>query len=93
MRSPPRLRAHCRPPRNPGRSARCASSSRSARVPASTFTAHPRLHESLPYKPADLVPLARVTNTLIALGVPTEIGVSTMKQLVEKTKTAPGKLN
>ena len=62
-------------------------------APASTFTAHPLLHESLPYKPADLVPLARVTNTLIALGVPTEIGVSTMKQLVEKTKTAPGKLN
>jgi tripartite-type tricarboxylate transporter receptor subunit TctC len=62
-------------------------------APASTFTAHPLLHESLPYKPSDLVPIARVTNTLIALGVPTEIGVSTMKQLVEKTKAAPGKLN
>jgi tripartite-type tricarboxylate transporter receptor subunit TctC len=62
-------------------------------APASTFTAHPLLHESLPYKQSDLVPLARVTNTLIALGVPTEIGVSTMKELVEKTKAAPGKLN
>jgi tripartite-type tricarboxylate transporter receptor subunit TctC len=62
-------------------------------APASTFTAHPLLHESLPYKPSDLVPIARVTNTLIALGVPTEIGVSTMKELVEKTKAAPGKLN
>src|SRR6185312_17424582 len=48
-------------------------------APASTFTAHPLLHESLPYKKSDLVPLARVTNTLIALGVPTELGVSTMK--------------
>jgi tripartite-type tricarboxylate transporter receptor subunit TctC len=62
-------------------------------APASTFTAHPLLHEHLPYKASDLVPLARITNTLIALGVPTEIGVSTMKQLVEKTKAAPGKLN
>jgi tripartite-type tricarboxylate transporter receptor subunit TctC len=62
-------------------------------APASTFTAHPLLHESLPYKQSDMVPIARVTNTLIALGVPTEIGVSTMKELVEKTKAAPGKLN
>jgi tripartite-type tricarboxylate transporter receptor subunit TctC len=62
-------------------------------APASTFTAHPLLHETLPYKPTDLVPIARVTNTIIALGVPTELGVSTMKELVEKTKAAPGKLN
>jgi tripartite-type tricarboxylate transporter receptor subunit TctC len=34
-----------------------------------------------------------VTNTLIGLGVPTEIGVSTMKELVDKTRAAPGKLN
>ena len=41
-------------------------------APASTFTAHPLLHEKLPYKADDLVPIARVTNTLIALGVPAE---------------------
>jgi tripartite-type tricarboxylate transporter receptor subunit TctC len=62
-------------------------------APASTFTAHPLLHETLPYKPSDLVPLARVTNTLIALGVPAELGISTVKELVDKTKAAPGKLN
>ena len=62
-------------------------------APASTFTAHPLLHESLPYKASDLVPLARVTNTLIGLAVPTELGVSTMKELVDKTKAQPGKLN
>ena len=38
-------------------------------APASTFTAHPLLHEKLPYDPKDLVSIARVTNTLIALGV------------------------
>jgi tripartite-type tricarboxylate transporter receptor subunit TctC len=62
-------------------------------APASTFTAHPLLHEKLPYNPKDLTPIARVTNTLIALGVPTEIGVSTVKELVEKTKAQPNKLN
>jgi tripartite-type tricarboxylate transporter receptor subunit TctC len=62
-------------------------------APASTFTAHPLLHKSLPYKPDDLVPIARVTNTLIALGVPTALGVSTVKELAAKIKAAPGKLN
>jgi tripartite-type tricarboxylate transporter receptor subunit TctC len=62
-------------------------------APASTFTAHPLLHDTLPYKPDDLVPIARVTNTLIALGVPADLGVSTVKELADKIKTAPGKLN
>jgi tripartite-type tricarboxylate transporter receptor subunit TctC len=62
-------------------------------APASTFTAHPLLHDKLPYKPDDLVPIARVTNTLIALGVPTGLGVSTVKELAAKIKAEPGKLN
>jgi tripartite-type tricarboxylate transporter receptor subunit TctC len=62
-------------------------------APASTFTAHPLLHEKLPYNPKDLTPIARVTNTLIALGVPTELGVSTVKELVAKVKAEPGKFN
>ena len=62
-------------------------------APASTFTAHPLLHEKLPYKPDDMVPIARVTNTLIALGVPAELGVSTVKELAAKIKAQPGKLN
>src|SRR5476649_606932 len=62
-------------------------------APASTFTAHPLLHEKLPYGINDLVPIARVTNTLIALGVPTELGVSTIKELAAKIKEQPGKLN
>jgi tripartite-type tricarboxylate transporter receptor subunit TctC len=62
-------------------------------APASTFTAHPLLHDKLPYAADDLLPIARVTNTLIALGVPTEIGVSTVKELAAKIKAAPGKLN
>jgi len=62
-------------------------------APASTFTAHPYLHDKLPYDINDLVPIARVTNTLIALGVPTSLGVSSVKELAAKVKAAPGKLN
>src|SRR5215831_16483254 len=62
-------------------------------APASTFTAHPLLHDKLPYDPNDLVPIARVTNTLIALGVPTELKVSTVKELAARIKAEPGKLN
>ncbi|MFA6266790.1 MAG: tripartite tricarboxylate transporter substrate binding protein [Pseudolabrys sp.] len=62
-------------------------------APASTFTAHPLLHEKLPYDRDALVPIARVTNTLIALGVPADLGVSSVKELVGKIKAAPGKLN
>lgn len=62
-------------------------------APASTFTAHPLLHEKMPYNPADLVPIARVTNTLIALGVPADLGVSSVKELAAKIKAEPGKLN
>jgi len=62
-------------------------------APASTFTAHPLLHDKLPYDIKDLVPIARVTNTLIALGVPADLNVTTVKELVAKIKAEPGKLN
>ena len=62
-------------------------------APASTFTAHPLLHDKLPYDPKDLTPIARVTNTLIALGVPADLNVSTVKELAARIKAEPGKLN
>jgi tripartite-type tricarboxylate transporter receptor subunit TctC len=62
-------------------------------APASTFTAHTLLHEKLPYDPKELTPIARVTNTLIALGVPADLNVSSVKELVAKIRAEPGKLN
>ena len=62
-------------------------------APASTFTAHTLLHDKLPYDPKELVPIARVTNTLIALGVPSDLNVSSVKELAAKIKSEPGKLN
>jgi tripartite-type tricarboxylate transporter receptor subunit TctC len=51
------------------------------------------LHDKLPYDPKELVPIARVTNTLIALGVPADLKVSTLKELADKIRAEPGKLN
>ena len=61
--------------------------------PASSFTAHPYLHEKLPYNIDDLAPIARVTNTLIVLTVPVALGVGSIKELADKINAAPGKLN
>jgi tripartite-type tricarboxylate transporter receptor subunit TctC len=62
-------------------------------APSSSFTAHPYLHADLPYKPGDLVPITRVSNTIIAISVPVGLHIDTFKQLVERARAEPGKLN
>jgi tripartite-type tricarboxylate transporter receptor subunit TctC len=62
-------------------------------APASAFTAHHYLHDKVPYNINDLVPIARVTNTLIGVAVPATLGVTTLKDLVAKLRAEPGKLN
>ena len=62
-------------------------------APTSTFTAHPFLHEKLPYEARDLVPIARVSNTVIAIGVPAAAGINSVGDLIARAKAEPGKLN
>jgi tripartite-type tricarboxylate transporter receptor subunit TctC len=62
-------------------------------APASTFTAHPFLHDKLPYDIKDLVPIARVSNTIVAVGVPAALGINTLDELIARAKAEPGKLN
>src|SRR3954470_15441513 len=62
-------------------------------APTSTFTAHPFLHEKLPYEMRDLVPIARVSNTVIAVGVPAAAGINSVGDLIARAKAEPGKLN
>jgi tripartite-type tricarboxylate transporter receptor subunit TctC len=62
-------------------------------APSSTFTAHPFLHEKLPYDVKDLVPIARVSNTVVAVGVPASLGINTIDDLLKRAKAEPGKLN
>ena len=62
-------------------------------APSGSFTAHPYSHDTLPYKPSDLVPIARVSNTIIVVAVPTALHIDTVAQLVAHARAAPGTLN
>ena len=61
--------------------------------PASSFTAHPYLHDKLPYDPRDLAPVARVSATLVTIGVPPSSPAKSLEELVKMTRAQPGKLN
>jgi tripartite-type tricarboxylate transporter receptor subunit TctC len=58
-----------------------------------TFTAHPTQYAKLPYDPSDLVPLARVSSTIIAVSVPTALNINSLDELVALARKEPGKLN
>jgi tripartite-type tricarboxylate transporter receptor subunit TctC len=62
-------------------------------APASTFTAHPFLHDKLPYDQADLLPVARVSNTLVAIVTPAALKIGSLGDLVALARAEPGKLN
>jgi tripartite-type tricarboxylate transporter receptor subunit TctC len=62
-------------------------------APSSSFTAHPFLHDNLPYKPSDLVPITRVSNTIITIAVPVDLKVNSLKELAAMARAEPGKLN
>jgi len=61
--------------------------------PTSSFTAHPFLHDHLPYRPSDLAPIARISNTVIAIAVPASLNVNSLDRLVALARTEPGKLD
>ena len=61
--------------------------------PTSTFTHHPHVYKSLSYKPTDLGPIARISNTILVVAVPSTMQVNTMADLAAMAKAQPGKLN
>ena len=62
-------------------------------APVASFTAHPYFHDKLPYDPKDLVPVARISNTVIALSVPTSLKVNSLNELEALARAKPGQLN
>src|SRR5262245_45414312 len=61
--------------------------------PTSSFTHHPWTHDKLPYDPNELVPIARLTNTLVAVVVPASSPINSLAELVAAARAQPGKLN
>jgi len=62
-------------------------------APATTFTGHPYFHAKLPYNPAEIVPIARVSSTLISLATGQSSGFNSLKELFDRARAEPGKLN
>src|SRR5712672_3617218 len=60
-------------------------------TPSGSFTVHPFQYEKLPYAPDDLVPIARLSNTIMAVGVPESIGIATLTEFVARARAEPGK--
>ena len=61
--------------------------------PSSSFTVHPFQYEKLPYTPADLAPIARLSNTVLAVGVPESMQLASVKDFVDRARAEPGKFN
>jgi tripartite-type tricarboxylate transporter receptor subunit TctC len=61
--------------------------------PSGSFTAHPFIYKNLPYKPADLVPIARVSNTVVVVAVPASLKANSLAEFVAMARAEPGKLN
>lgn len=61
--------------------------------PSSTFVGHPYTLDKLPYDPKELVPVARVSNTVVAIAVPASMNLGSLKDLMAFAREQPGKLN
>lgn len=62
-------------------------------TPTASITAHPFQMAKLPYDPAELGPIARISNTLVVWVVPASMKVDTVKQFVDLIRAQPGKMN
>jgi len=61
--------------------------------PSSAFTAHPYTHAKVPYDIKEIIPIARVSNTLVVISVTASMPATTMAELVAAARAEPGKLN
>ena len=61
--------------------------------PTSSFTAHPFQMAKMPYDPAELSPIARVSNTVSGLVVSPALKIESVKDLIAQIKAQPGKMN
>ena len=61
--------------------------------PSGSFVGHPFTLDKVPYDRNELVPVARVSNTVVVLAAPASLKVQSLKELMQMAKEEPGKLN
>jgi len=59
--------------------------------PSGGFVVHPFTYAKLSYNPADFVPIARLSNTIIAAAVTKDAPYSNLKEFTEAARAAPGR--
>ncbi|MPZ59364.1 MAG: hypothetical protein GEU91_23350 [Rhizobiales bacterium] len=61
--------------------------------PSGNFIVHPYLYKKLSYDPDDLVPVARYSSTILAVGVPASMNFKDLADFVTRARAEPGKYN
>lgn len=61
--------------------------------PSSTFVGHPYTLDKIPYDPRELLPVARVSSTVVCLAVPASLNAGTLKELLALAREQRGKFN
>src|SRR5262245_34348803 len=61
--------------------------------PSGSFIVHPYQYKKLPYDPADLVPVARFSSTILGVGVPASMNIATLADFVKRARAEAGKFN
>ena len=61
--------------------------------PTANFVGHPYSLDRLPYDPNELQPVARVTGTVVTIGVPASMNINSLKELLDTAKQKKGWMN
>ena len=61
--------------------------------PTANFVGHPYSLDKIPYDPKELVPVARVSGTVVTIAAPATMNVGSLKELLARAKEQPGKMN
>jgi tripartite-type tricarboxylate transporter receptor subunit TctC len=61
--------------------------------PTANFVGHPYSLDKMPYDPNELVPVARISGTVVTISVPVTMNVGSLKELIARAREQPGKMN
>src|SRR5260370_2767478 len=61
--------------------------------PSGSFIVHPYQYRKLPYDPADLVPVARFSSTILGVGAPASMKIATLPDFAKRARAEAAKFN
>jgi tripartite-type tricarboxylate transporter receptor subunit TctC len=61
--------------------------------PTANFVGHPYSLDRMPYDPNELVPVARVSGTVVTISAPVTMNVGSLNELIARAREQPGKMN